>query len=73
MLESPPIGVLSVRMEMLSRITGASMVRDSTRVEATDVGAYASVVRNPTPPSSTRIDGSEGGAVTIIIGALHLL
>ena len=29
-------------LEMLSRITGASMVRDSTRVEATDVGAYAS-------------------------------
>ena len=55
-------------LEMLSRITGASMVRDSTRVEATDVGAYAS--RSEKSYSSikhTRIDGSEGGAVTIII------
>ena len=55
-------------LEILSRMTGAGMVRDPSRVKSEDVGAYES--RGEQTYSTikhTRIDGSEGGAVTVVI------
>ena len=55
-------------LEILSRMTGASMARDCSRLRPTDVGTYAS--RSEQTYSGikhTRIDGSEGGAVTVVI------
>tara|TARA_B100000029_G_scaffold2792_1_gene3382 strand:- start:1040 stop:1933 length:894 start_codon:yes stop_codon:yes gene_type:complete len=55
-------------LEMLSRMTGARMVRDSSRLSSEDVGTYASrSEQSYSTIKHTRIDGSEGGAVTIII------
>ena len=55
-------------LEILSRMTGANMARDSSRLRPEDVGAYTS--RSEQAYSGikhTRIDGSEGGAVTVVI------
>ena len=55
-------------LEMLSRMTGAGMVRDCSRVKQDDVGIYASrSEQSYSAIKHTRIDGSEGGAVTIVI------
>ena len=55
-------------LEILSRMTGANMARDSSRLRPEDVGTYTS--RSEQAYSGikhTRIDGSEGGAVTVVI------
>ena len=55
-------------LELLSRITGAAMVRDARRVRAEDVGTYTSrSERSYSGVKHTRIDGPEGGAVTVLI------
>ena len=55
-------------LEMLSRMTGASMARDSSRLKSKDVGTYASrSERAYSGIKHTRIDGAKGGAVTIVI------
>ena len=55
-------------LEMLSRMTGASMARDSSRLKSEDVGIYTSrSERAYSGIKHTRIDGSKGGAVTIVI------
>ena len=55
-------------LEMLSRMTGASMARDSSRLKPKDVGTYASrSERAYSGIKHTRIDGAKGGAVTIVI------
>ena len=55
-------------LELLSRITGAAMVRDARRVRAEDLGTYTSrSERSYSGVKHTRIDGPEGGAVTVLI------
>jgi len=55
-------------LEILSRMTGAGMVRDPSRVKSEDVGTYESRgEKTYSTIKHTRIDGSEGGAVTVVI------
>jgi len=55
-------------LERLARITGSVMVRDAKRVKDKDIGTYSS--RSECSYSGvkhTHIEGSEGGAVTVLI------
>ena len=55
-------------LERLARITGSAMVRDSKRIKDEDIGTYSSrSERSYSGVKHTRIDGPEGGAVTVLI------
>ena len=55
-------------LERLARITGSAMVRDARRITDEDIGTYSSrSERSYSGVKHTRIDGPEGGAVTVLI------
>lgn len=55
-------------MEMASRITGSQIVRDVVSLGNDDVGSYSSRSETVTAGVTyTRIDGGEGGAMTVLI------
>ncbi len=55
-------------LERLARITGSTMVRDARRIKKEDVGTYSSRSEQTfSGVKHTRIDGSEGGAMTVLI------
>ena len=55
-------------LERLARITGSVMVRDARRIKADDVGTYSSRSEQTfSGIKHTRIDGSAGGAMTVLI------
>jgi len=55
-------------LERLARITGSVMVRDARGIKADDVGTYSSRSEQTfSGIKHTRIDGSAGGAMTVLI------